>query len=48
MVIASSEYSKLQDLIEEREKLEIKLNEKMERWIYLSELSEKIEEQNKE
>lgn len=44
---ASSEYSKLQKLMEEKEKVEIKLNEKMERWIYLNELAEKIEEENK-
>lgn len=44
MIKASSEYSKLQDLMGEKEKVEIKLNEKMERWLYLNELAEEIEE----
>ncbi len=44
---SSSDYTKLQELLEKKEKIEDKLEEKMERWIYLSELAEKIEEQNK-
>lgn len=38
----ASEYTKLQEIMEERESLETQLEEKMERWIYLSELNEKI------
>jgi ABC transport system ATP-binding/permease protein len=40
---AASDYSKLQDLLREKEELEIKLEEKMERWVYLNDLAEKIE-----
>ncbi|WMM26016.1 ABC-F family ATP-binding cassette domain-containing protein [Tissierella sp. MB52-C2] len=43
---AATDYTKLQELLEEKEEVENKLEEKMERWIYLSELAEKIEEQN--
>ena len=42
---ASSEYTKLQELLKQKQELEIKLEEKMERWMYLSELNEKIEKQ---
>lgn len=45
MTQASSDYTKLQELFKEKEIIENKLEEKMERWIYLSELVEKIEEQ---
>ncbi|MBU5426138.1 ABC-F family ATP-binding cassette domain-containing protein [Tissierella pigra] len=45
--IAATDYTKLQELLEEKEKIENKLEEKMDRWVYLSELAEKIEEQNK-
>lgn len=38
----ASEYTKLQEIMEEKESLETQLEEKMERWIYLSELNEKI------
>jgi ATP-binding cassette subfamily F protein uup len=41
---ASSEYSLLQDLLKEKEELEVRLEEKMERWMYLNELAEKISE----
>lgn len=41
----SSSYSKLQELTEEKEKFENDLAEKMERWIYLNELKEKIDNQ---
>jgi ABC transport system ATP-binding/permease protein len=44
----ASDYSKLQDLLREKEEVEVKLEEKMERWIYLNDLAEKIEsEKNK-
>jgi ATP-binding cassette subfamily F protein uup len=40
---ASSDYTKLQSLMEEKQNLEKTLNEKMDRWAYLNELAEKIE-----
>ena len=40
------QYTKLAELTEEKSKLEEQLNEKMERWIYLNDLAEKIEAQN--
>ncbi|OZV12256.1 ABC transporter [Tissierella sp. P1] len=48
MTEASSDYTKLQELFKEKEIIENKLEEKMERWIYLSELVEKIEEQKRD
>ena len=39
---ATSEYSLLQDLLKEKEELEKQLEEKMERWVYLNEIAEKI------
>lgn len=44
---SATDYTKLQELLEEKQILEDKLDEKMNRWIYLSELAEKIEEQNR-
>ena len=41
-----TDYIKLQELQEKQEKLEAALEEKTERWIYLSELREKIDAQN--
>ena len=41
---SSSDYSLLQELLKEKEELEVKLEEKMERWMYLNELAEKISE----
>ena len=41
----ASQYSKLQELSEEKEKLENELSEKMDRWMYLTELDEKIKAQ---
>lgn len=40
-----TDYTMLQKLTEEKEALEAKLEEKMERWVYLSELAEQIEAQ---
>lgn len=40
------QYTKLAELTEEKSKLEEQLNEKMERWVYLNDLAEKIEAQN--
>ncbi len=45
MEACSSQYSKLQELTLEKEKYENKLAEKMDRWIYLNELDEKIKAQ---
>jgi ATP-binding cassette subfamily F protein uup len=39
----SSDYTLLQQLIAEKEDLEQQLEEKMERWVYLNELAERIE-----
>lgn len=39
---ASSNYGKLQELIGEKEQKEAKLEERMDRWMYLNELAEKI------
>lgn len=40
---SATEYSKLNALMEEKEQCEQKLEEKMERWMYLNDLAEKIE-----
>lgn len=45
MAKSSSDYTKLNELMAKKEELEAKLSEKMERWVYLEELAEKIEEQ---
>ena len=45
MAKEASNYSKLNDLIKEKEQLENELAHKMERWEYLSELDEKIRNQ---
>lgn len=39
---ASTDYSKLSKLMEEKEELEQKLEEKMDRWVYLNDLAEQI------
>lgn len=44
----SSNYLKLQELLEEKDELGRKLEEKMERWVYLNDLAEKIENQNEQ
>lgn len=41
----ASSYARLQELSEEKEQLEIRLNEKMDRWMYLTELNDKINAQ---
>ena len=38
----TADYVKLQELSEEKDKLEEKLAEKMERWVYLNDLAERI------
>jgi ATP-binding cassette subfamily F protein uup len=40
---AASDYTLLQELLKEKEGLEKQLEEKMDRWVYLNELAEKIE-----
>ena len=42
----ASQYTRLAELTEEKSKLEEQLNEKMDRWVYLNDLAEKIESQN--
>ncbi len=46
MVTHASEYTKLQELVEEKERVEAELEEKMDRWVYLSELKEEIDSNN--
>ncbi len=41
----TSDYAKLQELMDEKQKLETELDHKTERWIYLNELAERIEKQ---
>ena len=43
----SSDYTALQQLTQEKEELEEQLAQKMERWVYLNNLAERIAEQNK-
>ena len=43
MAACVTDYTRLQELSEEKEKLEAKLEERMERWMELSELAEEIE-----
>ena len=43
----SSDYTALQQLMQEKEELEEQLAQKMERWVYLNDLAERIAEQNK-
>ena len=40
----TTDYVKLQELTEKKDSLEAELEEAMDRWVYLNELSEKIEE----
>lgn len=42
---AGSDYGRLQELSAAREQLTADLDEKMERWVYLNDLAEKIEAQ---
>ena len=39
----SSDYVKLQELSDKKTELEAQLNEKMDRWVYLNDLAERIE-----
>ena len=41
----ATDYAALQRLTEEKENLETQLEEKMERWMYLSDMAERIEAQ---
>lgn len=47
MTAEASNYSKLNEIVKEKEKAEQELEEKMERWIYLNDLAEKIEQERK-
>ena len=47
METASSDYALLEDLLSEKNSLEKELEEKMDRWTYLNELNEKIEQEKK-
>jgi len=46
IIDSSSDYIKLQEIMSLKEKLQTELEAKTERWLYLNELAEKIEEQN--
>ncbi len=46
MSAASSSYTKLQELLQEKERLETLLSEKMDRWLYLNDLAQQMEEQS--
>lgn len=43
-----TDFIKLNEFMQEKEKTEAKLSDKMERWVYLNDLAERIEEQKKE
>lgn len=43
---SASQYTKLNELMEEKDKVEKELEEKMDRWVYLTELAEKMNGQN--
>ena len=40
---SATDYEKLKDLMEEKERLTKELDHKMERWVYLNDLAEQIE-----
>ena len=44
----ATDFIKLNELMQEKEKTEAELSDKMERWVYLNDLAEKIEEQKRE
>lgn len=44
----ATDFIKLNEFMQEKEKTEVKLSDKMERWVYLNDLAERIEEQKKE
>ncbi|MPN27720.1 hypothetical protein SDC9_175154 [bioreactor metagenome] len=47
MEVNATDYVKLQDLMDEKKSTEEQLEEKMNRWIYLNDLAEQIENQMK-
>ena len=44
----ATDFIKLNELMQEKEKTEAELSDKMERWVYLNDLAEKIEAQKRE
>lgn len=44
----ATDFIKLNEFMQEKEKTEAKLSDKMEQWVYLNDLAERIEEQKKE
>jgi ATP-binding cassette subfamily F protein uup len=48
MQLAASQYSKLEELVQEKQKKESALEAKMDRWMYLNDLAERIEQQKNE
>ena len=47
IAVTTTDYMKLQELTEQKETLEAELDEAMDRWVYLNELNEQIEENKK-
>ena len=41
----ATDYVRLQELAEKQQKLETELEEKMDRWVYLNDLAERIEKE---
>ena len=44
----ATNFVKLNEWVQEKENVQKQLDEKMERWVYLNDLAERIEEQRKE
>ena len=44
--LQSANFTRLQELLEEKESLEGALAEKMDRWVYLNDLNDQIQQQN--
>jgi ATP-binding cassette subfamily F protein uup len=40
---AATDYSRLNELMKKKEELEMSLEEKMDRWVYLNDMAEQIE-----
>ena len=43
ITLAATDYTKLNELMKQKQTLEKSLEKKMERWVYLNDLAEKIE-----
>ena len=47
MLANATNSGKLNDLMKEKDETQVLLDEKMDRWVYLNDLAEQIEAQNK-